>query len=182
VKSQLNRFLFHLSELTSFDPRSKPGQRNYRAEEAYARQKAENRKSWTSKKIAMVPIRPQTGGSSQSFGDKAATFGQRRTPMSTTSTKKSGVRKSRADEEGPMEISWVPSSSSARDDEDGDGKKSGRAGKDKTRRKGIESFGAGLERGFEEDANIADSERKGRTQRRQGIRSGSKNVFRRIDG
>ncbi|KAF8180377.1 NUC153 and WD40 repeat-containing nucleolar rRNA processing-related protein [Pholiota molesta] len=137
-------------ELTSFDPRSKPGQRNYRAEEAYARQKAENRKSWTSKKLNM-----------------AATFGQRRTPVSTTSTKKSGVRKSRADEEGPMEISWVPSSSSARDDEDGDGKKSGRAGKDKTRRKGIESFGA---------------ERKGRTQRRQGIRSGSKNVFRRIDG
>lgn len=81
-----------------------------------------------------------------------------------------------------MEISWVPSSSSMRDDEDGDGKKSGRAGKDKTRRKGIESFGAGLERGMEEDANIADSERKGRTQRRQGIRSGSKNVFRRMDG
>ncbi|KAF9482700.1 NUC153 and WD40 repeat-containing nucleolar rRNA processing-related protein [Pholiota conissans] len=169
-------------ELTSFDPRSKPGQRNFRAEEAYAREKAENRNAWTSKKkINMVPIRPQSGGSSQNFDDKAATFGQRRAPPPA---KRSGTaRKSRVDEDAPMEISWVPSSSSTHDTrDDGDGKSGGRSGKDKTRRKGVETFGAGLERGIEENADVADSERQGRTQRRKGIRSGSKNVFRRMDG
>ncbi|KAF8970211.1 NUC153 and WD40 repeat-containing nucleolar rRNA processing-related protein [Flammula alnicola] len=169
-------------ELTKFDPRTKPGQRNFRAEEAYQREKAENRKGWTSKKkVSMVPIRPQTGGPSQNLGDKNATFGQRRTPVSSNTARKSGVRQGHAEADAPMEISWVPSSGSGGRD-GGDGQDRERPGKDKVRRKGVESFGAGLERGVEEKADMGDSERQGRMHRRKGVRSGSKNVFRRIDG
>ena len=168
-------------ELTKFDPRSRPGQRNFRAEEAYQREKEENRKTWTAKqKVNMVPMRPQTGG--QRSSDKAATFGQRRTPVASTSTKKSGARRSTAQrEDAPMEISWVPTSGSGGKDGDA-GKRRDQSGNEKGRRKGVESFGAGLERGFEEHADLAESDRKGRTHRRKGVRSGSKNVFRRMDG
>lgn len=126
----------------------------------------------------MAPLRPQTS-TSQTFGDKAATFGQRRAPApSSASSKKSGARKSHAvDADASMEISWVPSgSSSARDGGESKERSS------KTCRKGVESFGAGLERGIEENTDLGDAERQGRTKRRQGGRSGSKNVFRRIDG
>jgi ribosome biogenesis protein ENP2 len=169
-------------ELTKFDPRSRPGQRNFRAEEAYQREKEENRKSWTAKKkVNMVPMRPQTG--EQRSGDKTATFGQRRTLVaSSTSTKKSGARRPTVQQEdAPMEISWVPSSGSGGKDGDA-GKGRDQPRNEKGRRKGVESFGAGLERGFEEHADIAESDRKGRTHRRKGVRSGSKNVFRRMDG
>jgi ribosome biogenesis protein ENP2 len=84
-----------------------------------------------------------------------------------------------------MEVSWVPSSSSGIIDEDdelvsGGGRSS--KGKGHERRKGVESFGAGMERGGEEHSQLSESDRKGRTERRKGIRSGSKNVFRRMDG
>jgi len=165
-------------ELTKFDPRSRPGQRNFRAEEAYQREKEENRKNWADKKkVNMVPIRPQTGGTYQRSGDKTVTFGQRRAPEASTSTKKPG-RTHSVQQEAPMEISWVPSS--------GSGGKGGGNGQrrehENGRPKGVESFGAGLERGFEEHANLGESDRQGRTHRRKGVRSGSKNVFRRIDG
>ncbi len=87
-----------------------------------------------------------------------------------------------------IEASWIPdakSSSSARNISEVDpddmlvpggrgkpNKKNGRSGK------GIESFGAGLEKGYREARDISESERKGRTQRRSSVRSGSKNVFR----
>lgn len=168
-------------ELTKFDPRSRPGQRNFRAEEAYQREKEENRKGWMAKKkVNMVPMRPQAGG--QRSSDKTATFGQRRAPVASASSKKPGARRSNAQQDdAPMEISWVPSSGSGGKD-DGAGKRRDQSGNEKGRRKGVESFGAGLERGFEEHADLADSDRKGRTHRRKGVRSGSKNVFRRMDG
>jgi len=181
IFSDLLGFLpFKNLELTKFDPRSRPGQRNFRAEEAYQREKEENRKSWTAKKkLSMVPMRPQTGGHRSS--DKTATFGQRRAPVASSSTKQPDARRSTAQQEdAPMEISWVPSSGSG--EKDGAGKRRDQSGNEKGRRKGVESFGAGLERGFEEHADLAESDRKGRTQRRKGVRSGSKNVFRRIDG
>jgi len=172
---------FTYSELTKFDPRSRPGQRNFRAEEAYQREKEENRKSWMAKKkVNMVPIRPQTSGAYQRSGDKTVTFGQRRAPVASTSTKKPG-RTPNVQQEDPMEISWVPSSGSGGKG-GGNGQRRGQSGNENGRRKGIESFGAGLERGFEEHANLGESDRQGRTHRRKGVRSGSKNVFRRIDG
>lgn len=72
-----------------------------------------------------------------------------------------------------MEISFVPSG----------------AGDDNTKtharmkdvRKGVEVFGAGMERGVEELKNeMSESERSGRKQRRKGMRSGSKNIFRQL--
>ncbi|KAH9477781.1 Ribosome biogenesis protein enp2-like protein [Psilocybe cubensis] len=167
-------------ELTKFDPRSRPGQRNVRAEEAYQRERDSNRAVWAQKKqlkkVNMVPMVPQTGGQSQKLGDKDATFGQRRAPLPS---KKTGPSKPRMDADAPMEISWVPSSSSGgRNGGDGEGGKS--SNKDKVRRKGVETFGAGLERGVEEKVDMGDSERHGRTQRRKGVRSGSKNAFRGI--
>ncbi|KAF5318863.1 hypothetical protein D9619_010705 [Psilocybe cf. subviscida] len=172
-------------ELTSYDPRTKPNQRNVRAEEAYQRQKEANRQSWASKKqakVSMAPLRASASGSAQTFGDKAATFGQRRAPGSAggsgSSVRKATGKKARADtEDAPMEISWVPSASSSARDESEKREVSG----GKPRRKGVESFGAGLERGIEENENVGEAERHGRTQRRKGGRSGSKNVFRRID-
>lgn len=75
--------------------------------------------------------------------------------------------------EGGFEMSWVPSSSSGRDPAS--------KGVSRKERKGVEMFGAGMERGDEEKTHaLSESERKGRTQRRKGMRSGSKNVFRQL--
>jgi ribosome biogenesis protein ENP2 len=127
----------------------------------------------------MVPIRPQTIGSNstQRPGDKDATFGQRRMPRSTNTTGKSSFRAHEDDD--AMEISWVPTSSSSATGEKDNGDRRSKS-RDKVR-KGIETFGAGLERGVEERMEFSnDSERKGRSHRRKGVRSGSKNTFRRL--
>ena len=169
-------------ELTKFDLRSRPGQRNIRAEEAYQRDRARNRAA----NVNMVPMRPQTTGSnsSQRPGDKDATFGRRRIPRSASSTNTTGKSSFRAhdNDDAPMEFSWVPSSSSSATGrkDDGDRQSKSRNGKDK-HRKGVEMFGAGLERGVEERVEFShDSERQGRSHRRKGVRSGSKNTFRRL--
>lgn len=93
-------------------------------------------------------------------------------------------------------MSWVPSSggggkgkrrSSGYDDamDVDDGSKARGKGKSKERdtRKGVERFGAGMEKGGEAPAGqggMSDADRKGRTHRRRDMRSGSKNTFRRI--
>lgn len=123
----------------------------------------------------MVPLRAQAGGASQSAGDRGATFGERRAPVA--SARKSGGSRQPRTEDAPMEISWVPSGSAGKVDDDGEGRPKAKV----PHRKGVESFGAGLERGVEENANVDDAERQGRTQRRKGVRSGSKNVFRQMD-
>ncbi|KAJ8072239.1 Small ribosomal subunit biogenesis [Marasmius tenuissimus] len=148
-------------ELTKFDPRSRPGQKNVRAEEAYARTKQQNRKA----NVKLVPMRAHGNAN----GDlKDASFGQRRTNTGT------GVSRKKQDDDSAMEISWIPSASSGASD-DSHAKKTG-----KSSRKGVETFGAGMERGGEEKVEVAESDRKGRTHRRQNVRSGSKNVFRRM--
>ena len=170
-----------LLELTKFDLRSRPGQRNIRAEEAYERDRARNRAA----KVNMVPMRPQTIGNnnSQRPGDKDATFGQRRIPRSASSANTAGKSFRAHEDDDAMEISWVPTSSSSvtggKDNGDRQSK-SARTVKDSKLRKGVETFGAGLERGVEERLDFSnDSERKGRSHRRKGVRSGSKNTFRR---
>ena len=168
-------------ELTKFDRRSRPGQRNIRAEEAYERDRARNRAA----KVNMVPIRPQTVGSNniQRPGDKDATFGERRMPRSASSIRQSSFR-AQEDDDGVMEISWVPTSSSSATGgkDNGDRQsKSTRTVKSSKLRNGVEMFGAGLERGVEDRMEFSnDSERKGRSHRRKGVRSGSKNTFRRL--
>jgi len=121
-------------------------------------------------------MRPLTGSQSQLSGDKNATFGQRRVPQSTNNITKASSRNTSVPSDAPMEISWVPSSEGG-----GDVEERQKSGSAKSRRKGVESFGAGLERGIEENADVGESERHGRTKRRMGGRSGSKNVFRRMD-
>jgi ribosome biogenesis protein ENP2 len=74
-----------------------------------------------------------------------------------------------------MEMSWTPSSDAQEADTGMSKKKKGG--------KAREMFGHGLERGpdpAEEERQLRESERKGRTQRRHGMRSGSKNTFRRL--
>lgn len=123
-------------------------------------------------------MRVQTGSSgAESFTDKNATFGQRRTPK--VKAKTGGFTPVSAD--GGFEMSWVPSSSQQTGGEmftsDGGDIQRNR----KERRKGMEVFGAGMEKGEDPSIHLTESERKGRTQRRKGVRSGSKNTFRRLE-
>ncbi len=75
-----------------------------------------------------------------------------------------------------MEISWVPSHPPGENPND----LSGKAEKGRTKQRNVETFGAGLEMAGKEDAEVGESDRHGRTQRRKGVRSGSKNAFRRL--
>ena len=132
----------------------------------------------------MVPIRPQTieSNNTERPGDKDATFGQRRIPRSAFSTNTTGKFSFRAHkDDDAMEISWVPTSSSSATGgkDNGDRQSKSRTVKDRLR-KGVETFGAGLERGVERMESSNDSERQGRSHRRKGVRSGSKNTFRRL--
>ncbi|KAL1759170.1 WD40-repeat-containing domain protein [Schizophyllum commune] len=144
-------------ELSKFDLRAHPGQRNVRAEEAYARNRRQTR-------VKMVPLKVRGG---LGGADKAASFGQRKSGA--------GPRRSGGDDtvDGGVEVSWVPAASG--------GDEAAQA-KGKGRRKGVETFGAGMERGGEEDEgrDLSESEKKGRTHRRKGVRSGSKSAFRRM--
>lgn len=133
-----------------------------------------------------VPLRAQTDSTGRrQQTDKDATFGQRRSSglkgkgSSPSSDRFDGERRRTG---GGFETSWVPSSSSKLVGNDDmlvlggpDNSK-----KRQDRRKGVESFGAGMEKGGSETINMLEGDRRGRTERRKGIRSGSKNTFRRI--
>ena len=125
--------------------------------------------------VRLVPMRAQTDAASGRPLDRNATFGQRRTGPS-----KKGKGRMMDDEErsikfsteGGVEMTFVPTRSGDEDQP----KKGG-----ENRRKGVETFGLGMEKGREEpDVVMSEGERHGRTQRRRGMRSGSKNVFRRM--
>ena len=111
--------------------------------------------------------------------DRNATFGQRRSTKTGAKGKGAAVAgfdDVRFSADGGVEMTFVPSMSA--DADEGAGSKA--AGR-QARRKGVETFGAGLEKGGPEpEVAMAESERKGRTQRRKGMRSGSKNAFRRM--
>ncbi|KAG6865437.1 hypothetical protein C0991_002513 [Blastosporella zonata] len=168
-------------ELTKFDPRTRPGQKNVRVQEAYDRTRERNRMAGRTTNVNLVPMRAQADGSRGV--DKNATFGQRR--MSTGPKKQqssSFAPDAHFTADGGMELSWMPSSG-PQDADDMLVSGGGAPKKGKTKRPGVESFGAGMERGGDErSADISESDRKGRTQRRKGVRSGSKNVFRKMDG
>ncbi|KAF9266503.1 WD40 repeat-like protein [Marasmius fiardii PR-910] len=174
-------------ELTPFDPRSRPGQRNLRAEEAYARNRQQNRNhsktnpkrdvQQRNPKVTLVPMRLDS--QSHSGGGKDVSFGERRGGDSSKKQK----HRNDEDGEGGMEVSWVPSASSTTSSQSQSQSNSKQKGKPP--RKGFETFGMGMERGGDEQDEVrggvgSERERKGRTVRRKGVRSGSRNVFRRM--
>ncbi|EJT99347.1 WD40 repeat-like protein [Dacryopinax primogenitus] len=158
------------------------------SEEDYppARQK-EQIKATSTNPIAKTSSRPSSGrrlvSSFSRFGtsrtsDTGATLGQlRRTSSSHTPKARQvvsrgpAVSNARATADGGLEMSFIPSSSGA--EKGGRGQQHGKA-----KGKKPEMFGAGLQKGAgeEEDRDIG---RGGRTKRRTGVRSGSKNFFRR---
>jgi ribosome biogenesis protein ENP2 len=88
--------------------------------------------------------------------------------------------------DGGVEMSWTPSAASSRQHayEDAQEERRGSTkGKlksketSKEKRKGVETFGAGMEKGGEDGRDLSESDRRGRTERRRGIRSGSKNAI-----
>ena len=171
-------------ELNSFDPRARPGQKNERAHQAYARTREQNR-TLSKSNVNFVPLRAHasTGGRDTEI-DKDASFGQRRSSI-THKGKSKAPSHAGFGPEGGVEMSWVPSSTAgAGDDEDisvaGGLDKVKKKNRDK--RKNVESFGAGMERGggTSERYGATDAERRGRMERRKGVRSGSKNAFRRV--
>ena len=86
--------------------------------------------------------------------------------------RQSGLKKA---EDGGFALSWIPSQTN------GDsGKPAKVGGKSNIKRPGIEYLGAGLEKGVERLNSLSETERKGRSERRKNIRSGSKNVFRKV--
>ncbi|KAG8919071.1 hypothetical protein FRC02_001934 [Tulasnella sp. 418] len=139
----------------------------------------------------LVPARPGASTSASNL-PKDASFGQRRL-SSKSQAKNSGEAEGASVRlpDGGVQISWVPQYGSNK----GKGKQNdidpddmlvpgGRGTKAKNKRPGVEEFGAGMERGGSGDdpkgRKISEGERSGRTQRRTGVRSGSKNAFRRI--
>ncbi|KAI0938584.1 hypothetical protein AcW1_001718 [Taiwanofungus camphoratus] len=142
--------------------------------------------------VQLVPLRAQSDSRSAHSADKNVTFGQRRSSLGEFKGKgKASARDSlRHSAHGAVEFTYTPSakskSSLADDDDDMIGEIGGGSAKQQNtkgaaRRKGVETFGAGMEKGGGEREHVlSESERKGRTQRRKGMRSGSKNTFRRM--
>ena len=121
-----------------------------------------------------MPLVVQADAPAGKTNDKEVSFGQRlitRQPSKSSAESPLTVQFSA---DGGMEMSFIPSG--AGDDEP---RLAGVRKKDV--RKGVEVFGAGMERGVEEPkGEMSESERSGRKQRRKGMRSGSKNVFRQL--
>ncbi|KAL4068613.1 WD40-repeat-containing domain protein [Scleroderma yunnanense] len=156
-------------ELTKFDPRSRPGQKNTRAEQQYTRTREANRRRGAN--VNLIPIVPRTNASTAKLGNKDASFGQR---LSSQRPKAHAEKTSNMQfsADGGMEMSFIPSSSALDDDVL-------KPAKRKAMRKGVEVLGATMERGGEElQGDVGESDRTGRTHRRKGQRSGSKNTFR----
>lgn len=119
----------------------------------------------------MVSASAALGNAGTVNKDKSASFGQRQRRSSATrhTTRESGLQKA---EDGGFTLSWMPSNAN------GDSGKP--EGKSRSKRPGIEYLGAGLEKDVERPNNLSEAERKGRSERRKNVRSGSKNAFRRL--
>ncbi|KAH9171073.1 WD40-repeat-containing domain protein [Lactarius sanguifluus] len=142
----------------------------------------------TNTNMRLVPLQAQPPSTaSDPAASKDASFGHRR------STSARYRPESRPDGEhvfhksdGSVGVSWVPAPRSKSDarvgKEDEDDLLVGRGGKPRKVRppKGVERFGAGMEKGGGDRSarELSEQERSGRTQRRRGMRSGSKNTLR----
>ncbi|KAG6334909.1 hypothetical protein ID866_4180 [Astraeus odoratus] len=156
-------------ELTKFDPRTRPEQKNLRAEQQYARAREANRQRVAN--VSLVPIVPRTITSAGNLGDKDATFGQRLASRQATMTRAEKPSDAKFSMDGGVEMTFIPSSS-AGDDRPKPAERN-------NRKKGVEVLGATMERGGEEPTGeMNEGEKRGRTHRRKGQRSGSRNTFR----
>jgi ribosome biogenesis protein ENP2 len=138
------------------------------------------------KGLRLAPVQGQSGSR---FGpDRGASFGQRRMAQGASvshSNKPSHASRGTAD--GGAEISWIPSAGDAARHAAEEALEDRRAAEFKgkkapvakpPKRKGVESFGAGMERGGQDPSVVvSESDRQGRTERRKGMRSGSKNTI-----
>ena len=128
----------------------------------------------------LVAMRPQTvaGDSPNARIDKNASFGDRR--RQAPSSKASRDQAVKNADGGVMEMSWMPTTSARDDDRPDDWGAAGERPRGK-KRKGVETFGAGMEKGVDvSEAAGQAAGRTGRTKRRSGVRSGSRNVFRKL--
>ena len=118
----------------------------------------------------------KAASSSSALADKDATFGQRLAP-SKSNGKGKARQEASMDDDMAMEVTWVPSGKKDREEEEADERKA----KSKAKKAGVETFGHGMERGgAEPEADTSETERSGRKHRRQNVRSGSRNTFRRM--
>lgn len=127
--------------------------------------------------VRLVPMRAQADV--RGVGQNT-TFGQRRGAFSGAKVNGRVANRDsvKFSADGGMEMTFIPSTSG---DANEDGDRAGHKADSKTRRKGVETFAAGLEKGGEApEMAMSESERKGRTHRRKGMRSGSKNTFRKM--
>ena len=133
-----------------------------------ARRQQKAAKPFTS--VRMAPLKTNYGGSRDSRG--GATFGARRNEASKYKRPPEHVRRSA---DGGTELTWVPSSQKDRSRETSKGGK-------QRKQPGVETFGAGMEKGSrpQNTVELDEAQRHGRTKRRQNVRSGSKNAFRRL--
>ena len=117
----------------------------------------------------MTPLKANHGGSHDSRG---VAYGARRNEASKSRRPPDHVKRSM---DGGMELTWVPSSRKDRSRTSSEGAK-------REKQPGVETFGAGMEKGgrSQNPVGLNETQRHGRTTRRQNIRSGSKNVFRRL--
>jgi ribosome biogenesis protein ENP2 len=157
--------------------------------------------------VRLVPLQAQasttaSGRIAAASRDTSSSFGHRRSASTRHQQQQQQQqqqhhdRHNREDEhihrkgDGSVEVSWVPAPKSSRsgvgEDEDEDSLVGGQQRRQKRAlkdtRKGVERFGAGMEKGGE-DPNmraLSEQERRGRSQRRRGMRSGSKNAFRQM--
>ena len=151
--------------------------------------------------VRLVPLQaqPSTAASGRiaESRDPSSSFGRRRSAHQQQDQQQDQQRRRHHEDEhilrkgdGSVEVSWVPTSRSRRsegpaegEDEDGlVGRPRGQKRALKDVRKGVERFGAGMEKGGE-DPNmraLSEQERRGRSQPRRGMRSGSKNAFRQM--
>ncbi|CDZ96437.1 WD40 repeat protein [Phaffia rhodozyma] len=184
--------------LSTFDPRTQPKHENpmYRP----------SLRTQAGPKARLVTLSSSTSAdpSPSSSRNKSTTFGQRikaqaqsgSTSTSKGSTEKAlpeGVLSHRTLSGGGMEMSFIPSSSSSSgpskngkkaaegiiDDDFVDPGKAAREAAREKKRRGIEEFGAGMEKGGRSDeVALKEEERHGRQKRRTGGRNASGNVFR----
>lgn len=155
-------------------------------------------RAYTKAGVKLVPLVPQTATTTGSSGATSASttfretsFGERRRrPLAVPGKgglRADGKKSGSPSEERVMEMTWVPSATGGESENTVADGRGGGGGKTirKSKVRGVEFFGAGMEKGRrlseEEDGTGLDqASRFGRTKRRSGVRSGSRNVFRQL--
>jgi ribosome biogenesis protein ENP2 len=137
--------------------------------------------------------RPVSSAKSVSFGQRIKNKAQEASASGSKAAKADDPsiisRKLLAD--GGMELSFIPKSAPAKgkgkqvegiveDDYTPDKGTLAREAAREKKRRGIEEFGAGMERGGEEEERVREEDKQGRQKRRTGGRSASGNTFRRL--